>query len=732
MRRSGRTRWGRLAALGVGAVLATSLTIAPAPVAVDAAGWQGFAVTTAPSVVGNGASPSWGLGVTTDLGGPGVDVWNNNHGSLSEALVDVATPARTSQTAIQAGDPTTVGPDTHGVAFTDIDGDGDEDLFELMGRNNDNRLFRNDSGTLRFVDAGGLEDGFGRGRQPLFVDFDRDGDMDAIITNLDLRSDPVPQNERQLKPSEIYLNNGNGTRWTKVPDPGEVMSDGHIRIAQLTTTGPGTDPIIVTHDVFNLAKDSIAIGTGAMAEPVNPATPQTDTSKPIREVIVGDFDNDLYPEFIVFVGSEARSGGTWPMLAHEVSAAGAARTVSLRRDGLVDNCRSGAAADFDNDGDLDILAGCAQRQEGQTRNIVLLNDGRGNFSIGATTVLPATIAETPGAIVVADLDQNGWMDAFVANGYDFDQAPDHVYTNRGGTTAHWLSVDLESADNPDALGAQVFVGTDRWQVRESGHRYHRSQDGRDLHFGLGSATSVAPVLIRWPNGGVDSCVVAGIDRRVTIRQGSASCTPMSVGALLAALDVSPTAQPAGTCAGRIVTVDLARGQRPTNGDDVILGSDGADVIDALDGDDIICGLGGDDQITSGGGADTVYAGAGNDVVWAGGGHDRVFGDGGNDVLRGSRGRDLLRGGDGKDRLWGQAGHDFLYGDAGHDTIIGQGGNDLMLGGDGRDDMWGIQGNDRMFGGGGADTLRGGGGTNTLDGGESTDACFRGSRVNCES
>ena len=28
------------------------------------------------------------MGVTEDLGGPGVDVWNNNHGNMSEALVD--------------------------------------------------------------------------------------------------------------------------------------------------------------------------------------------------------------------------------------------------------------------------------------------------------------------------------------------------------------------------------------------------------------------------------------------------------------------------------------------------------------------------------------------------------------------------------------------------------------------------------------------------------------------
>ena len=56
---------------------------------VDAAGWQGFAVSQLVSGVSGGTSPSWGLGITEDLGGPGIDVWNNNHGDMSEAIIDL-------------------------------------------------------------------------------------------------------------------------------------------------------------------------------------------------------------------------------------------------------------------------------------------------------------------------------------------------------------------------------------------------------------------------------------------------------------------------------------------------------------------------------------------------------------------------------------------------------------------------------------------------------------------
>ena len=62
-----------------------------------------------------------------------------------------------------------------------------------------------------------------------------------------------------------------------------------------------------------------------------------------------------------------------------------------------------------------------------------------------------------------------------------------------------------------------------------------------------------------------------------------------------------------------VTVDIAAGDRPNEGDDVILGTEGADAINALGGRDVICGLGGDDLINAGDGADIVFGGDGDDV-----------------------------------------------------------------------------------------------------------------------
>lgn len=734
--RSSASWWTRV---GLVVAVAAAASVAPAVVGtstVDAQGWQGFAVSQLPSGVSGGDSPSWGLGVTEDLGGPGVDIWNNNHGNMSEAIIDVGSASPQTQTAASYGSGITNGPDTHGVAFSDIDGDGDEDLLEVSGRNNPSRLFRNDSGVLVDVDPGELTDLFGRGRQPIFLDFDNDGDMDVLITNLDLRSDPVPQNERQLKPSEVYLNNGNGTVWTKLADPNEILSDGHVRIASLTSTGPATPSIVVTHDVFNLAKDSIAVGSGSFAEPANPAVPRSLPAKPIREVIVGDFDGDLHPEFIAFIGNESASGGNWQMQAFEVSNAGNGGTVNLPGGALVDNCRSGTAADFDNDGDLDILAGCAQLQEGQNRNVLLLNDGQGNFSDGGTSVLPATIAETPGAIVTADVNADGWMDAIVANGYDFDPAVDHVLTNQKGTTGHWLRIDLVGS-NPDASGAQVFVGSNTWQVRESGHRYHRSQDERTLHFGLGAQTKVAPVQVRWADGTYQSCTVSGTDRRVTITKGSASCTNQTRDQVLATIATAPVTGPTTppppaekTCGGLTVTVDFSKGERPTEGDDVIIGTPTANAINALGGNDVICGLGGDDVINGGPGFDKVFGGQGADTLTGGDGNDLLIGGGGNDRVEGGKGNDRIQGGDGADTL---------LGGNGLDRISGGNGNDVLKGGKFADQLFGNLGRDTLEGGDGNDVLKGGAWVDTFHGGNGSDGCTMTdpsgateTRISCES
>jgi streptogramin lyase len=136
--------------------------------------------------------------------------------------------------------------------------------------------------------------------------------------------------------------------------------------------------------------------------------------------------------------------------------------------------------------------------------------------------------------------------------------------------------------------------------------------------------------------------------------------------------------PRPRCLGRDVTVDLSLGDRPTTGDDVILGGPGADSISALGGNDRICMGAGDDTVAGGPGDDRIGGGTGRDTLSGGAGADTLLGNGGADRLEGGRGADLLDGGDGVDTLRGGPQADRLIGGPKRDTCAGGGGIDRAV------------------------------------------------------
>ena len=728
-------------------------------------GWTGFTATSVPSGLNAGGantSPAFTAAVTNDLGGDGVDLFVSNHAERSEWLTDWEDTVDVFDDVALAG----AGFDSHGAAFSDIDNDGDEDLIETSGRNHDTRVFRNNAGTMAAETGHGLEDNAGRGRTVLMVDIDNDGDMDALIVNLDrtLLTEDDPPNADAPQPSELYLNNGDGTTWTKVADPGVVINDGSIRYAHLTSTGPGTDQVIITSNSFSVALETVQTGTATLTaalNPVNQTLGTDDNASHLRDIALGDLDGDLSPEFVVarqddFLATDEEDNGLDPDPPNEplppgdgnpdllgalplgigqisTSSLVSEAIVNISGDARVDNCRTIALADYDNDADLDIFGGCAMTEKGQTQNVILLNDGIGNFTIGTASLVPATAAGGTATVAInSDFNDDGWIDTYVGGSYDSIAGEDFIFLNQGGASNHWLKVDLVGS-NPDAAGAQVFVGTNKWQVRETGHRTHRGQDMKALHFGLGTQTTIAPLEIMWPDGTFERCQAAGIDQTVTITQGSDDCEEQNKTDLLLALGTTPDTTPLDPpvfCGGLEVTVNMSKGEVPTSGDDVIRGTSGDDIINSLAGNDTICALQGNDTINAGDGFDKVFAGQGNDILNGGVGNDQLIGGPGEDTSSGGKGNDTIRGGDGNDILQGGNGLDRIYGGNGNDTIRG---------GAFADNLYGNLGRDTLFGDAGDDVLRGGAWIDTFDGGTGTDGCTLTdpsgnieTRISCES
>jgi len=177
------------------------------------------------------------------------------------------------------------------------------------------------------------------------------------------------------------------------------------------------------------------------------------------------------------------------------------------------------------------------------------------------------------------------------------------------------------------------------------------------------------------------------------------------------------------CNGLVATVEIGRGQSPTNGDDVIVGTEGNDVIDGLGGNDVICALGGDDRVMGGFGDDIVFGGTGNDTIHGDHGRDELWGQDGDDVIHGGELGDRIHGGEGHDTLNGDGGWDKIEGDRGADTIHGGYGGDRIAGGDGPDRIFGENGPDRIWGNGGADEIDAGRGRDVVRGGGGPDVIF---------
>jgi hypothetical protein len=74
----------------------------------------------------------------------------------------------------------------------------------------------------------------------------------------------------------------------------------------------------------------------------------------------------------------------------------------------------------------------------------------------------------------------------------------------------------------DAVGATVYITANGMKQRGdviSGGSYMSSNDPRP-HFGLGQATKVDDIEIHWPDGKLEHVTVPGVDRIVTITEGT--------------------------------------------------------------------------------------------------------------------------------------------------------------------------------------------------------------------
>jgi hypothetical protein len=153
------------------------------------------------------------------------------------------------------------------------------------------------------------------------------------------------------------------------------------------------------------------------------------------------------------------------------------------------------------------------------RKVVYRNLRNGRFAdVSEALGPPVTIPKASRGAAFADFDNDGDVDIVVNNVND---TPDLFRLDRPAARP-WLSLRLAGTrSNRSAIGALVRVltadGEQRQEVRGGGSYY--AQNDLRLHFSLGPATAVDRVVVRWPNGLEEAWGPMPIDRLHTLKEG---------------------------------------------------------------------------------------------------------------------------------------------------------------------------------------------------------------------
>ena len=124
----------------------------------------------------------------------------------------------------------------------------------------------------------------------------------------------------------------------------------------------------------------------------------------------------------------------------------------------------------------------------------------------------------------ADYDRDGDLDVVMTTNH----GPAYLFRNDGGNRNNWLAVQTRGVkSNRDGIGAIVRVtstGGRQWQMVRSGSSY-ASQSELTLTFGLGGDTAASSIEVEWPSGARDRIDNVPARQLVTIEEGRGRLKP---------------------------------------------------------------------------------------------------------------------------------------------------------------------------------------------------------------
>jgi len=414
-----------------------------------------------------------------------------------------------------------------GVAIGDYDNDGNEDIF-VAGVHRNTLYHNNGDGTFTDVtEKAGLaqpDKQYG----PLWsvgaawVDVNNDGLLDLFVVNYltwDVHKEPPCSFEGKPEychpkyyketPSQLFLNNGNGT-FTDVSAQSGIRA--HLGkgmgVAVADYDGDGLPDIFVANDkLFNFlfhnkgnAKfEEVAFEAGV-------ALPEHGNLISGMGVDFRDFNNDGRPDIVLV----ALDNETFPIYQNE-GKRGFTEVTAKTGMTLLSTPMSGYSvhfADFDNDGWKDIFVSRGDVQSpamAARRHIDQLNTVFRNVPGGKLSALTeeAGFGTQPPrrhrGSAFGDLNHDGKLDLVVTA----LSAPAEIWMNDSPGENHWLEIALQGTkSNRDGIGTNIKVvagGQAQFNHMTTATGYASSSAG-PVHFGLGAAKTVDEIDVFWPSG----------------------------------------------------------------------------------------------------------------------------------------------------------------------------------------------------------------------------------------
>jgi hypothetical protein len=351
------------------------------------------------------------------------------------------------------------------------------------------------------------------------------------------RGQPVMCGPRGLKgaPDHLFRNNRDGTFTDVTAEAGvtdakrlyglgvawfDMDDDGHLDLLVANDSGPN----YVYQNLGNGKFEDVSYPSGA-------ALDGNGRDQAHMGVAIGDYDNDGRDDI------------------HITNFADDFNVLYRNHDGTTFNdvsFRAGIAQisipflgwgthflDYDNDGWLDLLVvnghvyPMADRLDWNTtyaqRALLWRNlEGKRFEEIGAAAGPAVTTPRVARGSAIGDFDNDGGVD-FIVNTID---GPPLLARNEGSGRGHWLTVQLRGDPSRkcprDAIGSVVFVtaGGVRMRGEVASGRGQVSQSDLRVHFGLGAATEVTSLEVRWANGPTVKYNVPRIDAVITIDQAA--------------------------------------------------------------------------------------------------------------------------------------------------------------------------------------------------------------------